>query len=70
MTVYRKLKDMEKYYVAEYIGRGKWRALEVNLDSVAKVLLTSGKGERERQKHTQERRYHNLILKKGRLGKP
>ncbi len=64
-TIYKKLDRMEKLNMAERIGRGKWQALEVNLDIVAKMLGTSGQGEWQQQKHIQERRLHHLILKRG-----
>ncbi|MBN1992830.1 MAG: bifunctional DNA primase/polymerase [Anaerolineae bacterium] len=64
-TVYRKLDLMDRSYMAEKIGGGLWKKLEVNLDAVAEMLGTSGKGELERQKHIQERRWHKLVLKRG-----
>jgi len=65
MTVYRKLDVMERYQMAEKIGRGKWRALEVNLDVVAKLLNTAGKGEQQRREHVQQRRLQKILLKRG-----
>jgi hypothetical protein len=38
--------------------------LEVNLDSVAKLLGTAGQGQKQHQKHIQERRLHRLTLKR------
>ena len=61
-TVYRKLKLMEGLLMAEHLGQGQWRALEVDLDSVAEVLGTAGQGERQHERHVQDRRLHRLIL--------
>ena len=68
-TVYRKLRDMEKYLMAEPVGQGKWQALEVNLDIVARMLGTYGKGEKQRKRHAQERRLHQLVLRQGKRDK-
>jgi len=45
----------------------KWRAvLGVDLDHVARLLGTAGKGKREQERHAEERRRHRRALALGR----
>ncbi len=44
----------------------KWYAVDVNLDRVALAVGTAGIGNREREKHINERTIHRSALMKGR----
>jgi DNA-binding transcriptional ArsR family regulator len=67
-TIYKKLNLMTDLYMAELLGRGRWRALDVNLDAVAEALGTAGKGKEQRARHRQERRLHRRMLELGKGG--
>jgi hypothetical protein len=44
----------------------KWHAQVVDLEAVAKVIGTHGKGYEQRQRHLKERRMHSRSLTTGR----
>jgi DNA-binding MarR family transcriptional regulator len=48
----------------------KWRAVDVDLDRIAKILGTFGKAERQRERHADERREHRERLQAGKQRPP
>jgi sugar-specific transcriptional regulator TrmB len=67
MTVYRKLEAMESVNMVERIGKGKYQALEVDFDTVARLLGMAGKGRAQRKRHRQERRLQRALMQRGRI---
>jgi DNA-binding transcriptional regulator GbsR (MarR family) len=61
-TVCRKLKLMESLCMVEHLEKGEWRAIDVELDSVAKALGTAGQSERQHERHVQDRWLQRLFL--------
>ena len=60
-TVRRKLLSMEDLRMVKHCELGTWEVAEVDLDSVAKALQVSGRGERDRTRHAQDRRLQRLV---------
>ncbi len=62
-TVRRRLVQMFSLGLVEPLGDGWWKAVpSVDLDELAGLLGTAGKGEHERQKHARQRALHWIAL--------
>lgn len=51
--------------MVEKVGK-EWHALDVDLDKIARIVGTYGKGMKQRKKHRDERRNHKRSLALGR----
>ena len=64
-TVRRQLKSLQLNGLAACRSDGSWRHVEMDLDVLASEIGAQGRGERQRQKHAQQRAGYDHVMENG-----